>query len=86
MTPETFDHAALATQRYLRPDEAAAYFRFPSAEAFVKWAKRQGLLSLKTGRLNLYLRTAIEGHIERHLAERQDAQRPRLVRRRKVSA
>jgi hypothetical protein len=81
MTPETFDQAALASQRYLRPDEAAAYFRFPSAAAFVKWAKRQGLHSLKTGRLNLYLRQAIEGHIERHLADR-----PRLVRRRKLTA
>lgn len=66
---------------YLRADEAAVYLRFPSTRAFLKWARRQGLASGKTGRINLYRRDELEAHVERLMVPA----RPRLVQRKAVA-
>jgi hypothetical protein len=79
----TFDPELLAKQRYLTNEEAAAYLRFPSTEAFVKWTRRQALPCCKRGRNTLYLRTDLEARVERTLGRPEPM---RLVRRTKRSA
>jgi hypothetical protein len=79
-----FDHAALAQQRYLTLEEAAAYLRFPSAAAFWAWAKRQGLRPHKAGRLNLYRRELLEQWVEQG-PQPGHAQQPARRRRRNAS-
>lgn len=59
-----FDHARLASQRYLSLAEAADYLRFPSPKAFHEWTRRQGLRACKAGRTNLYLRVDLERCVE----------------------
>lgn len=79
------DHARLQTQRYLTVEEAAAHLRFPSPMAFWMWAKRQGIRPCKAGRLNLYLREALERHVEQAVQGLQvhgaHPARPRLLNR-----
>lgn len=58
------DAVTLSRQVYLRVDEAAHYFRFPSAKAFRAWAERQGLRAHKAGRISLYRRELLERWIE----------------------